>query len=209
MFQKDYILRLIEQFIKILARVLKLREQGQHEQAIQEISEAYRTLLGLSAEMVHSLSEEQLREFLHVGARWNPERCEVLAALLKEEGENLVPSGRIEDAAILFAKSLSLYLEIPHKAEPISDLIEKLKDFRFSNPMLRKLFRYYERMGCYDVAENILFELAECGEPKILDQGREFYERLKRKTPTELKQGNLPLEEIEEGLQQLEKMLSQ
>ncbi|MFL5697429.1 MAG: DUF6483 family protein, partial [Ktedonobacteraceae bacterium] len=74
-----------------------------------------------------------------------------------------------------------------------------------------KIFRYFEKMGSYARAEDVLFEMVE-GEEKekepadneVIEQGIAFYNRLLKKSDTDLKAGNLSREEVEEGLAQLE-----
>jgi hypothetical protein len=74
-----------------------------------------------------------------------------------------------------------------------------------------KIFRYFEKMGSYARAEDVLFEMVEGegeeNEPasnEITEQGIAFYNRVLKKSDTDLKAGNLSREEVEEGLTNLE-----
>ena len=58
----DYIMRLIEQFSLVLARILFKKNTQKYIEALSEIETAYQHLLGLDARQVHSLSFEELIE---------------------------------------------------------------------------------------------------------------------------------------------------
>ncbi len=70
-----------------------------------------------------------------------------------------------------------------------------------------KLFRYYEFTGKYDKAENILYELIE-EDSNYINEGIRFYIRLVSKSEDELKKGNLPKIEVNEGLTYLKEKLN-
>jgi hypothetical protein len=68
-----------------------------------------------------------------------------------------------------------------------------------------KLFQYYELVGVYGKAEDILYELIEMKYSDILAEAKSFYLRLLDKSDQELIDGHLPREEVQEGLIQIEK----
>lgn len=64
---------------------------------------------------------------------------------------------------------------------------------------------YYELTKNYAKAEDVLFTLTETSEANndILSKGIAFYERLIKKDQAELEKGNLPIDEVLEGLSNL------
>lgn len=66
------------------------------------------------------------------------------------------------------------------------------------------LFHYYESSQEYGKAEDILLQRLDQDHDShrsvVLDEGIAFYERLQEKSPEELTQGNLPLDEVLEGM---------
>ena len=70
------------------------------------------------------------------------------------------------------------------------------------------LILYHEHQGEYSKAEDCLFELVENGCEEAIQVGESFYSRLLNRTDQELKRGNLPLSEVNEGLQELKAKLT-
>src|SRR5262245_28468468 len=100
---------------------MRLKQSKEHQQALAEISDAYRTLIGLPPDLVQELSDSELIHYLRLN--WSPERCEILATLLKEEGDNLSALGNQEKSIASYLKSISLFLEASPKYDQISDLL--------------------------------------------------------------------------------------
>ena len=77
-----------------------------------------------------------------------------------------------------------------------------LKQYKIPKETNQLLFRYYEFAGQYDKAEDVLFKMIMINnKDEMVGEGFAFYERLKGKTLMELEDGNLPLDEVIEGLE--------
>jgi len=70
------------------------------------------------------------------------------------------------------------------------------------------IFRFFEINGQYDKAKDVLFEMIKTNKDDIVNEGFTFYHRLKMKPPVELENGNLPLDEVIEGLKVYQNLLS-
>ena len=86
MYQKDYIMRMIEQLTKVIARVLFLKEEGKNGDAQQEIENGLATV-GISQLLLDTLSAEAAAEVLGIkndrsGAAM---KCLLIGRLLKEK----------------------------------------------------------------------------------------------------------------------------
>lgn len=77
----DYVKRLIEQLGAALARIAGLRAQGQYQEALAELREAY-SGLDLNPRLVGSLDGASLARMLR-----DPDRVRALARLLEEEAK--------------------------------------------------------------------------------------------------------------------------
>lgn len=105
MYEKDYILRMIEAFAKMLAAIMGLREIGELEKARALVEEAYETILKINAGEIKEYDEEQWKQFC---SKRSHEELEMLADLLKAEGEILLDNGKPEEVCRLLIKALEL-----------------------------------------------------------------------------------------------------
>ncbi|MHB1418400.1 MAG: DUF6483 family protein [Bacillota bacterium] len=214
MFQKDYIMRMIEQLSIVIARVMGLKAANKHEETLQVLNEALYHFTGLSEETIEKLSYRDLINIVCGDKEIHPEKCFMLAQLLKEKADVYANMDEMNKAYNLYLKSFNIniatiltntssYLE-PNYSD-IDQTIDILKQFQvpFETQML--LFRYYELTMKYDKAEDELFELLDRSNDRevLLSEGAEFYERLKGKMPEELKKGNLPMDEVLEGMEKI------
>ena len=81
----------------------------------------------------------------------------------------------------------------------------RIKSYPLPLHIKYKLFRYYQFIGEYSKAEDILFELADSKYPDIILEGKNFFQRLSQKSDVELSAGNLPREELIIGIDDLNK----
>ncbi len=213
MVNKDYILRLAERFGRELAMLLHLRQRNQHEEALINIDELFLQSVGLTTHFINSASEEMLLKMISPLETLNLEKCLWIAVLLKEEGDIYAEIGKPDESYYRHIKALFFFLEAAlHEKQSkdlnvpaaIEDLLQKLEEFELSMDMKSKLFRYFEMTGSYSKAEDILFELVESDEPstqQTVSTGIDFYQRLLRKSDTDLQLGGLTRQEVEAGLE--------
>lgn len=215
MFQKDYIMRMIEQFTKVIAVIFGLKSEAEFEEKQQVLDEALHDFTGLSEFALESLSYKDLINLVSGFKEAKPEKCFILAELLKAKADVFSSLGDREKSFNLYLKSFNIYVDVMlsyhnSRLEPnyttIDQTIEEIKPFRLPGETLKLLYRYYERIKKYDKAEDILFELLDlCSYNKdLLSEGIAFYKRLIEKTPEELEFGNLPMDEVLEGLKKLQ-----
>lgn len=86
--QRDYLLRLIEEAVQVIARIAHLRESGQPGQAVNEVIESVERLFGLTVTELGSLDTDQL--FGQLTLEENPDdarnKCVIFAALNNQAG---------------------------------------------------------------------------------------------------------------------------
>jgi hypothetical protein len=101
MVQRDYLMRMIEQFIEAIARMLGLAKTGQFDAARAELDAAYASL-GISRGMVDRLDDASLRLLLR------DDKLRILVMLLEAEGELLSLQGQDAQASAIKLRAARL-----------------------------------------------------------------------------------------------------
>ena len=214
MVNKDYILRLAERFGRYLAIILRLRKFDQREEALIYLDDLLLNTTGFTSRFLNSLSDEMLIQVHSPLGNLNIEAALWSALLLKAEGEIYEEMGQTNESYYRYLKSLHLFLAVLHHENitsdsqfslAIIDVIKRLDDYELPQSIKSGLFTYYEHIGNYASAEDILFEQLEHApdDQGLIDRGQAFYHRLSTKSDADLMAGNLSREEIEEGLAQI------
>src|ERR1041385_6291719 len=112
MIKHDYILRLIEELVQVVARILRLHERGENDAALSAIDDALLKFVGLELRFIDALSLADLVALMRPRIDLDLSRCIVLADLLKARGDVRTSMGEVEAGLDSYVKSLTLYLEI-------------------------------------------------------------------------------------------------
>lgn len=218
MSQRDYILRIAEEFGRALAQVIYQNKQIRDYSAGRNfIDEQCKQALGVGLGFIHSMPEETLLSLLTSFGTLNTEKCWLLATLLKAEGDIFEQQGDSNASYYSYLKSLNLVLEVLLLDPTISStdfipelegLLYKLSEYELPAKTKLMLFQYFNQSGKYARAEDVLYEMLESEEPdaEILKCGFTFYQELKKKSDAALSIGNFSREEVEEGLARLEEL---
>lgn len=105
MFQRDYILRMIEEFAKFLAAITGLKAGGNLEEALKKIDEAYNELLEVDPKMIKSLSEDEVLDYFQKEKKYDNQQLNMVAELLYQEGMIYVEEGDPVSARNVLEKS--------------------------------------------------------------------------------------------------------
>ena len=215
MFQRDYILRLVEQLSKTLGAVLTLKKARRFDEAELAVSEAAKNLVGLDVKTLLALPVEQIVSLFSPSGSLDAGKCIVVAEILYEYGEIKSLRGEEDLAYHARIRALSLLLEVSGRESlaripdaqrylrQIESLTAALSDYPPVPAVQQRLVFHHERQGDFADAEDVLFELVDAGHEDIIAAGIELYQRLLAKSDDELEQGQLPREEVEDGLSQL------
>ena len=216
MIRRDYILRMIEEFMQALARIRALKKDQRLQDAVSLTEEEFKRVSGLDSESLLRLSETELlakliqTEPIHAVR----EKMSILTTLLREAGDIAVAEGRAEDSRACYLKGLHLLLdsllrgeafEMPEFVPKVEEFVAALADAELPMQTSALLMEHYERTGQFGKAEDALFAILDA-EPKnaaAIEFGVSFYERLQRQNDLRLAEGNLPREELEAGLEDL------
>jgi hypothetical protein len=216
MIRRDYILRMIEQFIQALARLRSLKEERQWEEVAGTLDEEFNRFVGAGAQAVEKMSDTEL---LARAIRGEPalavrDKTLLLAGLLKEAGDAAAAQERDEESRAWYLKGLHLLLEtlgredafeVPECVPRVEALVSALAGAPLPLETEARLMQHYERTGEFGRAEDALFAILErqAANPALIEFGVAFYERLARQTDANLEAGNLPRAEVEAGLAEL------
>jgi hypothetical protein len=211
--RKDYLLRLIEQFGRLWARLIGQLRAQMFPAARTTLDQAYQQMLGLTSDTVRILSAEELLARMQFGLAPDigQQRCLVLSALLAAEGDLAVGEQDADLGAQYYEKALEIVLAmslqhpdlpLPEYAPTVEQLVAALTDYQLPPNAYRLLLQYYERRGAFAKAEDCLFELhAQASQTQaVAALGEAFYQRLRGYTDAQLGAGDFSRPEVAAGL---------
>lgn len=216
MIQRDYILRMLEDFFAVLSRIRALKQGQQWDKAGEELDSEFQRLVKAGPEAIADLSDTELMARLIQGEPTLVvrQKSAMLTSLLKEAGDIAAGRGETEKSRRYYLKGLNLLLEVlatgdvgefPEFAPRVEGFTAALGDSPLPLTTLARLMQHHERLGEFGKAENELFEMVEANPQNqgLLEFGIAFYERLAAKTDGQLEEGGLPRMELESGLAEL------
>ena len=211
MIERDYIMRMINMLVASLVRILAFKNKKEYPQALLEIQTTGKTLLGIDRKLVDQFSVPQLMQLFGSDLSVMVPKSYVLGVLLKEEAEVRELMSEEARSVELYSQSLNLLIETylrfgepvePRHLEFTDAVLGKLHGQTLPVDLLERVFRYEEATGRFAEAENALYAIIESA-PAFIKEGMLFYERLLRCSDDRLAAGNLPRDEVLEGLHSL------
>ncbi len=207
MFQRDYILRLVEQLAQALDRIVRRRAAGEEDRADEELQAIARSAFGTPLELLASLPEDELMRIIERDSRPDFERLALLARLFWER--SLATVKPREDEPRWARKSLRLLSALgernggralgPHR-EALLALVGSFEQASPTPSVQHDLWLACEALGLFARAEDKLYALDD-SEPRLhAREGEAFYRRLLAREDDELDAGGLPRDEVEDGL---------
>src|SRR5215210_8251165 len=156
---------MIQQLSGFINGVMQLRKGGKSEEAIEQIEDAIGRFSGLSATLIHAISEDDLIQLLRARGGVDPDRAWALAELMREEALTYDELGSEAEATPRFLKSLRLYLEVLDVIEEmpgvlnvdgLEEVAERISDLELTASTRSRLVQYYVDTRRFDRAENIV-----------------------------------------------------
>ena len=108
MYQKDFIMRMIEMIADLIALILGLIKKGNLPQATKLLDNAYREFLKKDASFFRSLSKDKLTKELLTEHNYTNDHLKILSELFFAEGELNIVKGDKENGLSYYEKSLIL-----------------------------------------------------------------------------------------------------
>jgi hypothetical protein len=115
MSNKDYIMRMIEEFFKILRNIIMKREQADYEMAREGLDNLSKMITGLSTEQLISLGPDGIKYFFNLDKAEDIEKIFCTAKILKEGALIDEAEGKIEDSRKAYGYALEFFEMIKDK----------------------------------------------------------------------------------------------
>jgi hypothetical protein len=216
MIKRDYILRMLAEFVEALSRIRSFQKGQLWDKASQLTDEQFNELVGLDAQAVTQLSDTELMARVIQGESTLAvrEKTLILATLLKEAGDTAAGQSQEVESQSYYLKGLHLLLGVLAREEisDFPDFVPRIDDFlgALGNTDLpletqAMLMQHFEKVGDFAKAEDMLFSMIEDAPDNValLDFGVTFYQRIKGHSDDSLMTGNLPRSEVDAGYSQL------
>ncbi len=212
MLKRNLTSELVVKFNECMDKILKYRQEGKNEEALSLIEDTFKEIFRLSSKFFNSFSDENLMDMIKTDGTINADKCIMMAKLLEEEANVFENQNNLDESFYMNLKSLNLFLEAYVDKDNNCDLqdyfcdidpiIEKVCQYKIPFSLQNKIMDYYIKINKYDKAEDVLYEILELNDfnQNIVEKGIHFYENLLLKEDEQLKNSNLPREEINESL---------
>lgn len=217
MIRRDYILRMIEEFMQALSRLRALKQGQRWAETGDELDAEFKKLIGDDTQSIARLSETDLLARIMQGGPTHLVRDKtlMLATLLSEAGDVATAENRETEGRECYLKALHLLLDVlardeafecPEFVPKVEMLLTALRSAPLPMRTQAMLMQHYERTGEFAKAEDALFAMleAEPGNAAIVEFGLTFYERLRTQSDAALAGGGLSRVEVEEGSSELQ-----
>ncbi len=93
MIQRDYIMRMVEEFGKFLTAIVGLKREGNFGDALNKIDDVYKGMIDLEPKVLKSIDVDELLDFLQNEKQFDNLYLKMIAELLFEEGQIYHESG--------------------------------------------------------------------------------------------------------------------
>jgi len=131
MYEKDYILRMIEMLGELLRAIFGMITRGDYEQAGRELNEAYLTMLRKDAAFFQHIPPDKLTATLITEHNFTNSHLEILAELLFAEATLLYARNKKEESLSYYQKSQVLFEFVNQAYRTYSEArVERIKIIR-------------------------------------------------------------------------------
>jgi len=140
MYQKDYILRMIEMLGDLIAGILGLARKGDFNKAAENLERVYYDMLKEDAAFFRSIPKEDLTRKLLEEHNYTNGHLEILAELFNAESELEIAQGNKASSLEYSEKSLALFEFIDIRQKTLSmERLEKMTSIRQRISSLKKI----------------------------------------------------------------------
>jgi len=139
MYQKDYILRMIEMIADLIAGILGRIKKGELKQASYELKRIYSDILREDSSFFESIPEEELTDKLLQNHNYTNGHLEILAELFNAEAELRLVQGNTTGSLEFSKKSLKIFEFLDNEQKTYSfERINKMEEIRKRIETLQK-----------------------------------------------------------------------
>ncbi|MGZ9587296.1 DUF6483 family protein [Paenibacillus marinisediminis] len=217
MYQRDYLVRLIQEMTTLIGRALGL-QQKEKKDLLQEWDELLDRRFRLTGPLADSLSVDDLIRLFDRHGRIQADELQAFAYILLERADllrdvELKELGREASEVSYIRRVMKGYellleamlhdsdrrmLKVMEKAEHAAKL---LRPYSLPSSLLERVWRWHDRDGRYAEAENACYDgINNEQDPISRSAVLAWYQKLLKLTDDELEQGGLSREEVEEAI---------
>jgi len=195
MLTDDYIIRMINQAIDVLIRVINLKASGEYQQAQQLIEQSLEQLIGLRIDLLQSLDDQNILGTLSMNGIPDANRILLVADLFKEEGDVLTSQNMVTSSIRSYQRALYFYLIYENSTNPTDATILKgnieflANALEYINCQIETelmLSDYFERIGYYSKGYKVLEKLSKVPgfQDEAITQRIDYLERISKQQPS-------------------------
>lgn len=195
MLTDDYIIRMINQAIDVLIRVINLKASGEYQQAQQLIEQSLEQLIGLRIDLIQSLDDQNILGTLSMNGIPDANRILLVADLFKEEGDVLASQNMVTSSIRSYQRALYFYLIYENSTNPTDATILKgnieflANALEYINCQIETelmLSDYFERIGYYSKGYKVLEKLSKVPgfQGEAITQRIDYLERISKQQPS-------------------------
>jgi hypothetical protein len=214
MIKNDHVREIENNLRLVKEEVNKEIFDGNLEEAKEKVNKQLRRLVGLDMGTVDVFSFDSIAGLISKEMQYNAEKFIAFGSLMKLKG--LISDKEDNQNAKLqyYEKSLEGFYKAYTEDDELTvkyldeaaEVADVLSNYELTLDIDKKSLKIYEYSKKFDKAEDTLFYMLRKtnNDGSIILEGMKFYNRLKEVDHNELKEGNLPIEEVEDGISELE-----
>jgi hypothetical protein len=131
MYQKDYIMRMIEMAAQMIAAILGLIKKGELNEASKELENVFIDFLRKDSSFFEAIPEEEMTDRLLKDHNYTNGHLEILAGLFNAEAELKLAQGNRIGSLEFSRKSLKIFEFLDNEQKTYSfEKIEKMEEIR-------------------------------------------------------------------------------
>ena len=211
MIRKSYSFTKIEDYPAFLDSLEDLKEEKKYNEILELTNEFLVNHYSISSSQLYALSEKEIVNLIDQHDGGDQEKWPCIADVLVEEGDAYEAQNMKDKSFKRYDKALLILMELCRRETTtftmanhsrIEDIFSRIVIFDLPLSTKLRLFHYLEDQKKFATAEDVLFNMIEESgrDLGIRQEGIMFFERLLSRSDAELEKGNLPREEVEEGL---------
>lgn len=190
---------------------------GNINEAKEKVNKVLKGLVGIDMGTVDIFSFSSIEELICREMQYNAEKFIAFSCLMKLQGKIAKKENDENNGIKYYEKSIESFYKAYLEDEEVSsnylndavEVSDELSKYELPLEMDKKILGIYEAANRFDKAEDTLFYMLRKtnNDGSIILDGIRFYNRLKEMDNDKLKLGNLPIEEVEDGISELERRL--
>jgi len=211
MLTEDYVIRMINYLLAALGEIIGFKTAGQYLESSLAIDRLLMELFNLNIDVIRNMDDNNLIDALTNHDVLDVHRLMFAADVFKEEGDIFYARDNLIISMQSYLRAINLYLAaalngsfspLPDPVDRIDHLVRISGEADLPEDILVSLFCYYEQLGRYTAADDILTHLLSTSNQTddVMAERRGFYTRLLEKTDAELVKGGMTRTQLEAKL---------